>query len=731
MMNEKRFPRKKSNFHEYLFYFLRLTFLLALAISILQFCFTFFTMKKTVGENNTKTLALLKNAHEAVLSQIDQSTASLFTDPFYLRYMDYYKKRDFTTLNNIYASLQNIVEGNQSIRAVCIYYRDSGYTLSSDMGPAPAADYHDADFLYALDTMDLHYSYTTTRLVTYPKKPEESVITIIRSLPIFYSSAHPSAYVIIDVDRKYIDNTLRAIAGAGKEILVTDANRNVVAQTGSTYDPFDSGIDFENMTPNTYQVLAVNGQQFIVSFAENQSNGWRYLFMEPMAKLINLRSLILIIFAIGAICFVFSIPLAAASSRKIVMPIRHIAERITDAGNAGQGRETDRILSSIDHMLEDNRRLESQWENGKNTEMQRKIADLIRGELRAEEAQPILAQTGLVQFNGTKMRLAILECDGPDDVMGKFSKEYIYKTQVGMNRYVLIMAAEEAEERIEDCLPQAFLPSDAVIGLSAVFDSVDQLKNAFSQAYTAIDRRLTEPEKQIFIFNPSTDTRALRYPIVLEKEILSAMKQHVIPEVKRSLEKFGGYIMQNGGDPETIRSCYLQLYCALQRLAQELGPDAVSRIRGFGHSQLMESHSVQQMNEYLAEMYEQILDCDGIRKIEGSTSLIDDVCRYIDDHLEEDLSAARLSEIFGISSSHLRRLFQTEKQCTIKQYTDLRKVDKSKAMLENSTVKIQDIAIATGFLSSQAFVKFFKGIVGMTPGEYRFIMNIQNREEKQ
>ncbi|MNL76754.1 DNA-binding transcriptional regulator ChbR [compost metagenome] len=53
-------------------------------------------------------------------------------------------------------------------------------------------------------------------------------------------------------------------------------------------------------------------------------------------------------------------------------------------------------------------------------------------------------------------------------------------------------------------------------------------------------------------------------------------------------------------------------------------------------------------------------------------------------------------------------------------------------MLEQADIKVADIAERVGYLSPQSFVRAFRQVTGMTPGEYRehYLQNPSNRKEE-
>jgi two-component system response regulator YesN len=93
---------------------------------------------------------------------------------------------------------------------------------------------------------------------------------------------------------------------------------------------------------------------------------------------------------------------------------------------------------------------------------------------------------------------------------------------------------------------------------------------------------------------------------------------------------------------------------------------------------------------------------------------------YIEDHFaNRDLSLNSLSDEFGISPKYLSRLFKDEFGVKFVDYLVSVRVKNAKKLLSETTDSIQEIAARVGYIHSLSFIRVFKKIVGLTPGDYR------------
>ena len=94
--------------------------------------------------------------------------------------------------------------------------------------------------------------------------------------------------------------------------------------------------------------------------------------------------------------------------------------------------------------------------------------------------------------------------------------------------------------------------------------------------------------------------------------------------------------------------------------------------------------------------------------------------RFMIDHLGETFGIEQVMKQISISRRRLEKQFQRLVQCSPHEYLCRLRVERVKQLLaEEGPIKMQTIAIASGFSSPSRMRLVFRRIVGMTPQEYR------------
>lgn len=91
------------------------------------------------------------------------------------------------------------------------------------------------------------------------------------------------------------------------------------------------------------------------------------------------------------------------------------------------------------------------------------------------------------------------------------------------------------------------------------------------------------------------------------------------------------------------------------------------------------------------------------------------VLDYIEAHLDEDLSLARLAGIAGVSASHFKPLFKQSLGLPVHQYVIRCRVEHAKRLLLAGRSPISEIALAAGFAHQSHMARAMRRVLGMTP----------------
>ncbi|MDF2657685.1 MAG: hypothetical protein K0Q94_476 [Paenibacillus sp.] len=101
---------------------------------------------------------------------------------------------------------------------------------------------------------------------------------------------------------------------------------------------------------------------------------------------------------------------------------------------------------------------------------------------------------------------------------------------------------------------------------------------------------------------------------------------------------------------------------------------------------------------------------------------VENIEQYIREHYDNpDLSLSQLSEHFelSMSMSNISRLFKANYGVKLVDYLTHTRIERSKELLSQSDLPVQEVAAKVGYINSLTYIKVFKKMTGLTPGAYR------------
>ena len=110
-----------------------------------------------------------------------------------------------------------------------------------------------------------------------------------------------------------------------------------------------------------------------------------------------------------------------------------------------------------------------------------------------------------------------------------------------------------------------------------------------------------------------------------------------------------------------------------------------------------------------------------LHRLQDYAERLDDVKRYIREHIDEPLNRQVLADVAGFSVPHFHRIFTAYVGENITGYVRRERMVRAGRKLRMGAVDITEVALAAGYDSHAAFSKAFKQQFGITPSEFRLL----------
>ena len=97
--------------------------------------------------------------------------------------------------------------------------------------------------------------------------------------------------------------------------------------------------------------------------------------------------------------------------------------------------------------------------------------------------------------------------------------------------------------------------------------------------------------------------------------------------------------------------------------------------------------------------------------------------KFINEHSDDELSLTEVAKFSNISGNHLSEKFKEVTGINFVDYISRIRVGKARDLLQNSNLRISEIAFAVGFQSLSQFNRVFKKLTRNSPTQFRTAHN--------
>jgi AraC-like DNA-binding protein len=209
------------------------------------------------------------------------------------------------------------------------------------------------------------------RKMLFRRRPQRNgedvtVLTMIRSIPVYYPTEFPDAWAVIDIDLSSLKGMMEKIfrvTGSFFSIVSAQGSPLISIGDNSIGKVFNyGGLNFPAGT-SPDGVTRLEYSEYLILYAQSPEREWSFVYIEPYKSLgkgwfdrfltgaAGATALVLLISVLGAFFF----------SGRIFNPIKAILEKTnTVKANNQKLKETDLILQKIDELIQYNNLLEQE-----------------------------------------------------------------------------------------------------------------------------------------------------------------------------------------------------------------------------------------------------------------------------------------------------------------------------------------------------------------------------------
>lgn len=740
--------KKSSLFFKYL-----LSYMLILCIPLVItgiFIFGYFNriLENELNEGNLSMLRQINNVVDSQVLEFNKISNQIFNN---------YKLKPHALNKSTYAKMEAIQElknysiGNDFIHNLSLYVKNTNFIISA------AGTYDAPNFInFAYNYENWEYD-DFIRDVNELQKPafrySENVYTSspnCSSRLITYMVPGSQSTAIFMIDENKLKNMMTLKNARGYEnTIIADKDANIVA---SVYDwPFLYSEAFSGIICNTGEkgtgIAEIQDIGYFYSYVKSTITGWIFVTMIPervaLMPVFNVRQIAICAWVLIVVLGSLIIYIITNYNYNPLLDLRKLAEE--KLGQHMDGRNEIQVVESVINRMADNgMELKKTLNNSKLALKESLLLDLLKGRFEsAVRFNSMGKDIGLCitkpvynvsifyskQFkdmNNNQKAVIINEIEDlmPEGVEG-YGRDGIAE---GTIIFVIAMGSHDADllksvlQNIKNTMSNKH-GFNITIGAGSSCDAMGQVGRSYLEAVTAIDYKFILGENKIIFFNEIVikGSGNIKYPEKELKDIQIYIKQGNIECIENALNTIVKGIKESDMPIVIARCICFDIINSVLKVVNETGLSAIMADKDyFNIEDLNHFNTPEELTDIIIGVCTDL--CGEIRKSKESRnfSLKEKLIQYIEKNCDDqNFCVKSMADDFGMSQSYLSRFFKDQTGQTLSEYQLYLRMEKAKYYLKSTNEPIRNIVSMIGYCNEASFVRLFKKMEGITPGEFR------------
>lgn len=505
-----------------------------------------------------------------------------------------------------------------------------------------------------------------------------------------------------------------------------------------------------NNKPIQYN-MEFNGKPSVVSIKPSDTREWYYvtaiaeadLYREP----IRTRNTML---WISALLVLTAALVSLLTSSKLYSPLQRLTRQLSGGGAAaapglaGSSDEIQQLEQYVRTIQKQNEKLaqdvEVYTDHYKNYMLQQLLlGNALNLDVEEYESMPREQEIGiyLIELNMLQMTAysrkdqfllyycvenmtqEILSADGSARIVmlspGLFAA-LLFSPKTGVQSFL----QQKADQLLQSI--QEYLHLTCNIAISCSTDGIDGLHEAYLEASHALRFRFILGDNHVLTVNDIRPELSIQVENLYEFEsrLIDAIQASDLEEAERLFESMHKSLKEvKNVQVDMLTGFFAQLVGSVIktiRLRREHALDS-GKIRDL----LLQSSQLRNLAEFRTFIREQLFPLMAQQQGQSSKHEIQvqTVLDYIQAHYDDDLSLQQCADLIGINPFHLSRIFKQVTGQNFVDYVIQYRINISKELLCDPANRLQDISEKLRYTSVPSFIRAFKKVTGMTPGQYR------------
>lgn len=724
--------KKRQTLYIYLLSYISLLFLGSIFIFFCQ-SFIISVLNKDIRNNQSSSFCQMENivsTESNRLFRMNYQLTSANSNLVYDLLMDHSPVTDQKIINE----LAGYAKTNSMVYSIA-YLKKNGTMVYTSEGILPEDIFFSSMYDFGNDVSEDDIKAFTTHTVLSARAGEEHYAAFF--YPSTTSSNIPNSIIIIFLKSSELSNLLTSGTDTNMTYVLLDSQKNVVAQN-RTLDDMEQLI-MQLRTTGDDNIFARKILQYTCYLSSSDySPLYLAVFFNDEINLIPLQKLQTNFFIIYTVFLTLGIIIIIYCMKMTYVPVKKLFDYSRNlVSDLDDSVEITTLQDVIDQLAFQNKNLSQVIRNdrslrdsflfsllkGKNISPAdiEKIGGHLEIHLQKEYYSVMAINVSYSEDSGFSIdTLETLLCQ-----FDCVNAECYCRELFDRNQYVCIFGVDTLDmprfsSIINSIIESAAARYDASLffAMSNFYDSIQMISTAYLEATMAIHEIFLSGSRHLILFqNIQSIAYSTQYPIEEIQNLKNIINKGDLPAIDNAMTAFFNHI----GD-DTMPSIYAKHICRniAYLIVSRYHEILIKSDSEVDYLQIYYINSLENFQNYFKIIINEIEKNIAPTEPKEDLPILEQVLHYINQNYDNcNFSIQETASLHHLNSSYLSQLFKKQMNTTLHDYIADLRIKKAKQLLEVTTMPIDMIAEEVGYYNTSSFIRRFKQISGITPGEYR------------
>ncbi|WP_282940356.1 helix-turn-helix domain-containing protein [Paenibacillus sp. RC67] len=589
------------------------------------------------------------------------------------------------------------------------------------------------------------------------------VIRMVYKIPVIPMTNQPKGLLVVEILNSQVKNLLMNNKKLGEVYVLDREGRNFLLEdnevdNNQAIHALVADRVRETQEDSGFFNAYVNDKELGISYRSSPYNGWTYISAVSIQDITKQsKKIAWVTFIACTVIFVLVGILAFYGSRRMYSPIKRLFEFTKQIEVEGQEHKDEivRIEQRFRTLFSTEKQLQQQVRGQFSQLKEFLVLKLFTGQISdsdfAYRSQKfgfptewkclgvLTVQIDTLQESRYRDHDKELLLFAINNMVGelipqqdRFSPVLLDQSQVTLlvcrsdneaeRKAYFFQTAEMIKQKIHE-----FLQLPISIGISRPFEKATESVLAYGECLEALKCRISLGN-EIIVHYEDIDAGKKEMEItvytqlkLLEDQLVNSLKLGEVDRVDMVFDKYIAVIVEKGIHFNEYPALMMQLISKVYQLVQEQG-GSVKKVLGSKATidHFLKLNTLEDIIKWFkVELFEPIISFLNHQAESQYVNIANQMAKLVHERFDQDISLEACASILNFHPVYLSRVFKKEMGINFSEYLAEYRMNTAKTWLENTSLKISEIAEKLNYTNTTAFIRTFRKIVGMTPGQYR------------